>query len=328
MTASHTTASSIGPTLQVAPHGDRAMVITRQFNAPRELVFDAFTKPEMLKEWFHGPPGWKLTTCEVDLRVGGTYRREWTNDAGGSMGMGGVFQAVERPARVVRTELYDQPWYPGEAVGTFELATVGKATLMNLTIAYESQEVRDKVLASPTMSGMGTGYAQLERYLETIQQAAPPLIPTPVLVTTRNTITAAIPLVIPGHDMPKYMDPAIQELLRTIHGQGAQIAGPMFSYHHRRPGDTFDFEIGFPVSKAIKEEGRVINSELPAMKVARSVYQGPYDGLSQAWSAMQVWVSANGHIGTGRFYESYLNNPEEVKDPREYRTELNWVVGE
>lgn len=153
------------------------------------------------------------------------------------------------------------------------------------------------------------------------------MITPPEVISTKELITAAIPLVIPGRDMPKYMDPAIQEIITTIKGQGITITGPMFSYHHRRPSDTFDFEIGFPVSKAIKPEGRVINSKLPAVKVVRSVYQGPYEGLAQAWPALQNWVRTNGHGETGKFWESYLNNPEEVKDPKEYRTELNWIVG-
>lgn len=153
------------------------------------------------------------------------------------------------------------------------------------------------------------------------------MIATPEIITTQEVITAVIPLVIPGRDMPKYMDPAIQELINLITGQGILITGPMFSYHHRRPSDTFDFEIGFPVSKAIKPEGRVLNSRLPAVKVVRSVYQGPYEGLAQAWSALQNWVRANGYGETGKFWESYLNNPDEVKDAREYRTELNWIVG-
>lgn len=153
------------------------------------------------------------------------------------------------------------------------------------------------------------------------------MITTPEVITTKEVITAAIPLVIPGRDMPKYMDPAIQEVIKTITGQGAGIVGPMFSYHHRRPSDTFDFEIGFPVSKAIKPVGRVINSKLPAATVVRSVYQGPYEGLAQAWPALQEWVREHGHGETGRFWESYLNNPNEVKSPSEYRTELNWIVG-
>jgi effector-binding domain-containing protein len=153
------------------------------------------------------------------------------------------------------------------------------------------------------------------------------MISTPEVITTMEVITAAIPLVIPGRDMPMYMDPAIQEIIKTITSQGAGPAGPMFSYHHRRPSDTFDFEIGFPVSKAIKEEGRVTNGKLPAVKVARSVYTGPYEGLPQAWSALQKWVRENGLGETGKFWERYLNNPDEVQDPKEYRTELNWIIG-
>lgn len=154
------------------------------------------------------------------------------------------------------------------------------------------------------------------------------MITPPELITTKEVITAVIHLTIPCQDMPKYMDPAIQEVIKTITGQGAQIVGPMFSYHKRRPSDTFDFEIGFPVSKAIKEEGRVKNSRLPAVKVVRSVYQGPYEGLAQAWPALQQWVRGQKLGETGLFWESYLNNPDEVKDPKEYRTELNWIVGE
>ena len=152
------------------------------------------------------------------------------------------------------------------------------------------------------------------------------MMTTPELITTKEVITAAIPLVVPGRDMPKYMDPAIQEILSVLDAQGMKPAGPMFSYHHRRPSDTFDFEIGFPVAKAIKPEGRMVNSKLPAARVVRSVYQGPYEGLAQAWPALQKWVRANGHGETGRFWECYLNNPNEVKSPSEYRTELNWIV--
>lgn len=153
------------------------------------------------------------------------------------------------------------------------------------------------------------------------------MISTPEVITTKEVITAAIPLVIPGRDMPKYMDPAIQDIIKTLTGQGIQIAGPMFSYHHRRPSDTFDFEIGFPVSSAIKEEGRVKNSALPAAKVVRTVYQGPYENLAEAWATLQKWVREQKLSESGRFFERYLNNPDEVQDPKEYRTELNWIVG-
>ena len=152
------------------------------------------------------------------------------------------------------------------------------------------------------------------------------MITPPEVITTKELITATIPLIIPGRDMPKYMDPAIQEIIQTVTSQGVKITGSMFSYHKRRPSDTFDFEIGFPVSKAIKPEGRVVDSKLPAVKVVRSVYQGPYDGLAQAWPELQKWVHENGHGENGRFFERYLNNPNEVKSPSEYRTELNWIL--
>lgn len=152
------------------------------------------------------------------------------------------------------------------------------------------------------------------------------MITTPEVIRTTEQATASIHLVIPGMDMPKHMDPAIQELINTITRQGVRITGPMFSYHHRRPSSTFDFEIGFPVSAPIMEQGRVKNSKLPAVKVVRCVYQGPYEGLAQAWPSLQKWVRENEKGETGRFWESYLNNPEDVKSPDEYQTELNWIV--
>ena len=149
----------------------------------------------------------------------------------------------------------------------------------------------------------------------------------PEIITTNEQPTAVIHLVIPGRDMPKYMDPAIQEILKTLKDQGLQPTGPLFSYHHRRPSDTFDFEIGFPVTKAIKPVGRVISGTLPAEKIVRSIYHGPYEGLGSAWGELQSWVRARKLAESGRFWECYLDDPAKVEDPKEYRTELNWVIG-
>ena len=150
---------------------------------------------------------------------------------------------------------------------------------------------------------------------------------TPEIITTKEQGTAVIHLVIPGRDMPKYMDPAIQEILKTLADQGLQPVGPMFSYHHRRPAETFDFELGFPVAKAIIPTGRVVNSELPAEEVVRSVYQGPYEGLGNAWGELQAWVRERKLVESGRFWERYLTDPNNVKDDNDHRTELNWVIG-
>ncbi len=153
------------------------------------------------------------------------------------------------------------------------------------------------------------------------------MISEPRIVTHEAVRTASIHLVIPGQDMPRSIDPAIQEILATLAAQGMRPAGPMFSYHHRRPSDTFDFELGFPVERIIMPAGRVMASSLPSARVVRSVHQGPYEGLSQAWRMLEKWVREARHAETGRFWERYLNNPTEVPDPTLYRTELNWVIG-
>ena len=72
--------------------GDREIVMTRIFDAPRQLVYDAFTKPELVARWLTGPAGWTMPVCEIDLRVGGKYRYVWQNANGKSMSSGGVYR--------------------------------------------------------------------------------------------------------------------------------------------------------------------------------------------------------------------------------------------
>lgn len=151
--------------VQIVPHGDRAIRITRSFNAPRTLVFDAMTKAEKMLDWFHGATGWALMLCDVDLRVGGTYRWVWRNGAGDEMGMGGMYKEIVRPERLVTTEKFDQAWYPGEAVGTLVLTEEIGKTLMTLVVEYESREARDGVLAAEMEGEMEVGYARLDEYL-------------------------------------------------------------------------------------------------------------------------------------------------------------------
>jgi uncharacterized protein YndB with AHSA1/START domain len=158
----------MGNKVNVSAKGEREVVISRAFDAPRALVFDAMSRPEMMKQWFHGPPGWTLVICEIDLRVGGKYRWVWRNDDGHDMGMGGVYKEVKRPERIVSTEKFDQAWYPGEAVGTLVLTEQGKKTLMTLTVQYESREARDGVLASPMQTGLDAGYSRLDQYLASL----------------------------------------------------------------------------------------------------------------------------------------------------------------
>ena len=155
-------------TMQLATPTEREIVVTRVFNAPRKLVFDAFTKPELLKRWMFGPDGWTLEVCEVDLRVGGAYRYFWRGPNGVGMGMGGVHREIVIPERVVATQLFDQDWTGGEAVGTLVLIEEnGKTTLTN-TLLYSSKEARDAVLKTPMDKGMAAGYDRIEELLETM----------------------------------------------------------------------------------------------------------------------------------------------------------------
>ena len=155
--------------LHVVASGDLEIHVSRTFNAPRDLVFKALTTPEMLKQWFGGPDGWELITCEFEARVGGSYRYVWRNaNNGGEMGMGGTILEFNPPKNYTCTERFDQSWYPGDARSTIELTEKGGSTELFLTVRYESQEARDGVLRSPMKEGMAIGYDRLERYLSTV----------------------------------------------------------------------------------------------------------------------------------------------------------------
>jgi uncharacterized protein YndB with AHSA1/START domain len=151
--------------LKVTTRGDREIVMTRAFDAPRKLVFDAFTKPELVKQWLLGPPGWSMPVCEIDLRVGGSYRYVWRKAGVPDMGMGGVYREVVAPERVVATEKFDQAWYPGEAVGTLVLVEQSGKTTVTQTVLYASAEARDAVLKSGMEKGVGASYDRLEEML-------------------------------------------------------------------------------------------------------------------------------------------------------------------
>ena len=101
---------------KVTTPSDHEIQVTRDFHAPRQLVFDAFTKPDLVRRWLLGPPGWTMPVCEIDLRVGGAYRYVWRKAGVRDMGMGGIFREIVPPERLAVTERFDESWYPGEAL--------------------------------------------------------------------------------------------------------------------------------------------------------------------------------------------------------------------
>jgi uncharacterized protein YndB with AHSA1/START domain len=154
-------------TLKVTTPSDREIAMTRVFDAPRALVFEALTKPELLKRWFGDPRGWALAVCEIDLRVGGAYRYVWRGERG-EMGLSGIYKEITPPERIVATEAFDQGWYPGNnAVVTQTLSEHGGRTTLTLRVMYESKEARDAVLKTPMESGIAAAYDRLAEFLAT-----------------------------------------------------------------------------------------------------------------------------------------------------------------
>jgi uncharacterized protein YndB with AHSA1/START domain len=150
---------------QVTTPSDREIAMERTFEAPRVLVFQALSKPEFVRRWLLGPDGWEMTVCNIDLRVGGSYRYEWRHADGSEMAMGGIYREVLPPERLVTTEKFDESWYPGEAVGTMVLVENEGRTRLTLTVMYDNKEARDFVLKTPMEEGVAAGYDRLAKLL-------------------------------------------------------------------------------------------------------------------------------------------------------------------
>ena len=150
--------------LQVTTPSDREIAMTRVFDAPRHLVFEALTRPELLQRWLLGPPGWSMPVCEVDLKVGGAYRYVWRSDDGGrEFGSHGVFREVLPPERFVATEKMDG--FEGESEVTNSLVEQGGRTTLTLTMRFDSQEARDGALKSGMEKGVAISYDRLDEVL-------------------------------------------------------------------------------------------------------------------------------------------------------------------
>ena len=153
--------------LTVTTRGDREVVITRSFDAPRHLVFRALAEADLLKRGLNGPPGWATVACENDLRVGGTFRHVWRGPDGTEMAIRGVYREVVPPERIVRTETFEFGCAPqaGENLGTVVLTERGGKTLLTLTVLYPSKEARDGAIASGMERGVAASYDRLEELL-------------------------------------------------------------------------------------------------------------------------------------------------------------------
>jgi uncharacterized protein YndB with AHSA1/START domain len=159
------TATKVGSTLFTTP-SDREVVIERTFDAPRDLVFDAMTKPEHLPNWLAGREGWTMPVCEVDLRPGGKWRFEWRRSDGTEIKLHGEYREVSPPERVVQTESWGEDW--PETLNTVVLTEQDRKTTVSTTILYPSKEARDAALATGMKDGMAKSYDRLAEYLPKI----------------------------------------------------------------------------------------------------------------------------------------------------------------
>jgi uncharacterized protein YndB with AHSA1/START domain len=149
--------------VEVTMPSDREIRVTRVFDAPRELVFECHRKPELLKQWLLGPPGWTMPGCEVDFRVGGKYLYTWRNEADGSeFSIGGVHEESTPPERIVTIESF----MGDEALNTLTFHEKDGRTTLVLVMQFESKAKRDQALATGMTDGMAFGYDRLDQVLE------------------------------------------------------------------------------------------------------------------------------------------------------------------
>lgn len=149
------------------------------------------------------------------------------------------------------------------------------------------------------------------------------MIDTPQIVEIGPRLVAAIHVTVPRNEIQAVMGPGIQEVMEAVKAQGAGPIGPWFTHHLRMDPGVFDFEICVPVSAPVAAVGRVGCREMPAARVARTIYRGPYEGLGPAWGEFGGWMAANGHTPAPDLYECYVAGPESSSSPNDWRTELS-----
>jgi uncharacterized protein YndB with AHSA1/START domain len=152
--------------LKLTTPSEREIVMTRDFNAPRHLVFAAWTKPEILRRW-HGVFGeWSMVICEFEAHVGGSYQFVWEGPGGQRMRMSGVVRELVAPERMVATERMNDG--TEEILSTLELVEKDGKTSLTNTMLCPTREIRDAILRTPMESGVSAGYDALDRVLASL----------------------------------------------------------------------------------------------------------------------------------------------------------------
>lgn len=165
---------NLSDSFEVTLPSDREIRMTRVFEATPEMVFDAFTNPEIVKRWLLGPDGWSMPVCEIDLREGGAFHYVWRNDEDGTeFGIRGNYKEIDAPGRMVHTEIMEGiPGAEGESIVTNVITEEEGGTRMTMSVLYPSREARDGAKASGMETGVAISYDRLERIFEEKARAA------------------------------------------------------------------------------------------------------------------------------------------------------------
>jgi uncharacterized protein YndB with AHSA1/START domain len=145
---------------------DREFEIKRVVDAPRHVVFDAWTRPEHIQQWLLGPEGWTMPVCEMDLRPGGAWHYVWRKADGVEMEMSGSVREVVPPERLVTTEKWGPEW--PETINSLVLTEEGGQTTVTLTLTYPSKEARDAALETGMKGGMEESFARFDKLLTSL----------------------------------------------------------------------------------------------------------------------------------------------------------------
>lgn len=161
-----TTAHEVGTTTFTTP-SDREIVMTRVVDAPRSLVWEAYTMPEHVTKWLLGPEGWTMPVCEIDLRPGGEWHYVWRRGDGSELEMRGEYREVTPPERLVQTESWGAEW--PETLNTLVLSEADGRTTITTTVLYSSSDARDAALQTGMKDGASVSFDRLAEYLETMR---------------------------------------------------------------------------------------------------------------------------------------------------------------
>lgn len=145
---------------------EREIVMTRTFDAPRNLLFEAYTNPDYPPRWMLGPPGWTMPVCEIDARPGGNWHFVWRKEDGTNMEMHGVYRNLTPPERIISTENWGGDW--PETINTVTLEEQNGKTTLTTRILYPSQQARNRVFATGMTDGARLSFDLLDELLSSL----------------------------------------------------------------------------------------------------------------------------------------------------------------